>query len=153
MNEVTNLFNLINGATDVTSKFIWSLQLTINCLIIFVIIGNITLMFYTLYVFIRLSENNGFTDLTQGEKRIKERLEDPNCHRNINPEVKTRKFFFSSFVEVVITGAVQLVVDVVVDETVANAEELIEALFHRAVVGVSAQMPLAEESSSIACFL
>ena len=66
--------------------------------------------------------------------------------------VASMEHLFGSLVEIVIARGVQLVVDVVVDETVADAEELVEALLGRSVVAVGSQMPLSEEPRAIAGF-
>ncbi|MBA7694807.1 hypothetical protein ES703_103420 [subsurface metagenome] len=64
--------------------------------------------------------------------------------------VVTMEHLPGSFVEVVKTGAVQLIVDEVVDESVTDAEELVEALLGRPVIRMRAQMPLSEEPCTIA---
>ena len=59
-------------------------------------------------------------------------------------------YLLGPFVEIVEAGSVQEEVVVVVDEPVANAEELVEALLLRPEVAMGAEVPLSEQRGAVA---
>jgi len=56
-----------------------------------------------------------------------------------------------ALIQIMKTGAVQEVVVIVINESITNPEEFIEALLLGAVIAVRAQMPFAEQGRAVPC--
>jgi hypothetical protein len=71
------------------------------------------------------------------------------AHHHFGEILAGRVNLFGAFVKVVKAVVVQEVVVIVVDEPVADAEELIKALFLRAEISMRSQVPFAEERGTV----